>query len=568
MRRSAPMAAASLRRTGPVLGSHSGVMIPEGIAFPITEKPRSGMRSRASTSQALKHQKFVYHASFSPDGRRVVTSSEDRTKRVWDAATGQPITPPLRHGDRVECASFSPDGRHVVTACGDGTARVWDAATGLPITLPLKVGWALYHASFSADGRRAVTVGYNREATALGLGYWRAGLPTCEAWRSPRRCLLRLGYVPHCRHPGPIARVWDVVKGEPVTPPLTHDGSVRGATFSLNGRRVITISHDGTARVWDVNNGDPLTPPLPHGISIPTSPGEAYYNPHGHSDTPQASFGADNRRAMTAGRNALQVWNLMPDNRPASDLILLAQVLSGHRIDATGGVVPLDAGVLHTTWQALRSKYVETFTPSAREILAWHRREAEDCEVLAEWTAAIWHLERLIEAGPTQTSFRVRRDRAQAEQFAERYSADALRLNEASWEVVRRPNAQPAAYLLALGRAEAACRINPKSGVYLNTLGVAQYRVGRFREALETLSRSEKLNTVALGRCDPSDLAFQAMAQDRLGQTEASRATLKRLREVMTARQAAANSENQTFLHEAEAVILYDPIIPADPFAH
>ena len=34
------------------------------------------------------------HASFSPDGRLVVTASFDGTERVWDATTGQPVAPP------------------------------------------------------------------------------------------------------------------------------------------------------------------------------------------------------------------------------------------------------------------------------------------------------------------------------------------------------------------------------------------------------------------------------------------------------------------------------------------
>src|SRR5689334_3970170 len=80
---------------------------------------------------------WTFRASFSPDGRRVVTACADRTARVWDSGTGQPVTPPLKHVGAVFDASFSPDSRSVVTASDDGTARVWDAATGEPITPPL-----------------------------------------------------------------------------------------------------------------------------------------------------------------------------------------------------------------------------------------------------------------------------------------------------------------------------------------------------------------------------------------------------------------------------------------------
>ena len=86
----------------------------------------------AADSNALRlllsgHTGAVVSASFSPDGKRVVTASQDKTARVWDAETGKPLGAPMTHEEGVNSASFSPDGKRVVTASSDGTARVWRA---------------------------------------------------------------------------------------------------------------------------------------------------------------------------------------------------------------------------------------------------------------------------------------------------------------------------------------------------------------------------------------------------------------------------------------------------------
>ena len=77
------------------------------------------------------HEDAVLSAAFSPDGKRIVTASCDKTARLWDAETGKQIGAPLvGHKGYVTSAAFSPDGKRIVTASCDKTARLWDAATG------------------------------------------------------------------------------------------------------------------------------------------------------------------------------------------------------------------------------------------------------------------------------------------------------------------------------------------------------------------------------------------------------------------------------------------------------
>jgi hypothetical protein len=137
--------------------------------------------------------------------------------------------------------------------------------------------------------------------------------------------------------------------------------------------------------------------------------------------------------------------------------------------------------------------------------------------------------------------------------------------NVAGRALVRDPGRPEAIYQRGLRLAKAACRLSPGQGSYHSTLGVAQFRAGSVAEALTSLTQSNAMNK---GQ-EPADLAFLAMAHQRLGQPAEARAMLGRLRDVM--RQAAPNvsqlAENRAFLAEAEAVVLFDPIFPADLFA-
>ena len=88
----------------------------------------------------------MYSAAFSPDGQRIVTASQDKTARIWDAATGKPIGEPLK-GHEVICNERGVQPRrqaHRHRVRGRDGARLWDAATGKPIGEPSKAMTDLY----------------------------------------------------------------------------------------------------------------------------------------------------------------------------------------------------------------------------------------------------------------------------------------------------------------------------------------------------------------------------------------------------------------------------------------
>jgi WD40 repeat protein/tRNA A-37 threonylcarbamoyl transferase component Bud32 len=109
------------------------------------------------TNKWRGHTGQIMHMAYSPDSRRIVTASWDKTAGIWDAATGQPLHVLRGHVLGLRWAAFSADGKRVVTASADETARVWDAETGSEIFTLTGHKGAVATAIFSPDGQYVAT---------------------------------------------------------------------------------------------------------------------------------------------------------------------------------------------------------------------------------------------------------------------------------------------------------------------------------------------------------------------------------------------------------------------------
>jgi WD40 repeat protein/serine/threonine protein kinase len=64
------------------------------------------------------------------DGTLIATGSDDKTARVWDAETGEPVSPPLKHTDHVIFVGFREGGNQLVTVSADAVMRLWTLDDG------------------------------------------------------------------------------------------------------------------------------------------------------------------------------------------------------------------------------------------------------------------------------------------------------------------------------------------------------------------------------------------------------------------------------------------------------
>jgi WD40 repeat protein len=167
------------------------------------------------------HEQAIRCASFSPDGKLVVTAGDDGTVRVWNVRTGEQTASLKGHSAPVRRALFQPDGRRVLSAGDDGTIRFWHLAPPRPYarTLEGHTG-AVGSVAFSPDGRQVLTASEDSTARTWDL-----------ATGKPLAVLQGLGQLGKagCRR--------QIL------------GVVMSACYSPDGRRVLVLNHQTKARI-------------------------------------------------------------------------------------------------------------------------------------------------------------------------------------------------------------------------------------------------------------------------------------------------------------------------------
>jgi WD40 repeat protein len=260
-----------------------------------------GWGGRLSTLKAV----LVFHdavstTAFSPDGKLLLTTTQGGTARLWDVASGRPIGAPFVHQGPAR-AAFSPDSKWGLTVDG-GQGRLWDAATAEPAGAPLAHPGGVLATAFSPDGRLILTAGADRSARV-----WSAdtGKPAREPVYHPAP-ISAVAFSPGGQAAliwgGTAAQLWKTAGPELTARALPHQGLVRAAAFSPDGRLLVTGSADGTARCWDVAGGEPLGEPLRHEgpvTLVAFSPdGKVFLTGCGHPWTGCRLWSAGSRKAL------------------------------------------------------------------------------------------------------------------------------------------------------------------------------------------------------------------------------------------------------------------------------
>jgi WD40 repeat protein len=245
------------------------------------------------------HQDRVRSVAYSPDGRLLVSGSNDKTIRLWDLATGKELAAGRGHKRNVYSVAFSRDGRTVASGSGDKSIRLWDAtATGTIESARMVLqghSWAVNSLAFSDDGETLVSGSGNREGSnppgeaivwrhatdeqrhvlpvrgrngvwcvacaqkreliALGTGVGHIVL--WEPSRTPTGTCFGVGHSGH-----DLQNIW-WPSGDGLREPLTINTNVRCLAFSPDGR-MLAAAAGWRVKVWDLDKSKVLKALGPH----------------------------------------------------------------------------------------------------------------------------------------------------------------------------------------------------------------------------------------------------------------------------------------------------------------
>jgi eukaryotic-like serine/threonine-protein kinase len=469
---------------------------------------------------ALRHAGGIsdHAAGFSPDGKIALTGSEDKTARMWAVPSGGLVGPPLAHEGQVWAVAFSPDGKTIFTGSDDRTVRLWDAATGTLLGTPIPQPDAVNAMAISPDGKTLVA-GYGLGAvqlwdvatrTPMGKPFPHPGSIETVAF-SPDGASVLTG----CEDG--MARLWDVAGGTLLLPPLATGSWIWGVAFSVDGR-LLAAGNSNSVRLWDSATGQPIGPILAH-------PGPAH----------AMVFSPDGKTLLTACADGkARLFSRAPEVPDGLDRIAnWVEVLTGQTLDPRRGAIQLLDNV---AWLASRDELQKAGSPPMADGALHAPRDARtggltralsrhrSAKAQEQFSLAV----RYSSAGRPSDSLAANRwGLAIAERLAAEFPAEpayqrllAFGDNNLAWLLATCPDATVQDPARAVELARHAVQLEPKSGMYWNTLGTALHRAGDWSGAIGALRKSNELDaSTVLG----FNAYFLAMAHHRRGESVPAR---------------------------------------------
>jgi WD40 repeat protein len=244
------------------------------------------------------HTSEVKSVTWSHDGSKILSGSDDDTVKIWDGMTGELLNTLEGHSDSVLSVAWNHDDSKIASASGDGTIKIWDGVTcellmtlEAPFSYLRLVSWnhdSCKIVSSSGDGKVGI---WNAITGTLLLtltgrtdwaqsAFWNhdstkivsASNKTIKIWNASTGELLKS----LDGHSEPVVsaswnhddslivsgswdktiKIWDGVTGELLKTLEGHSGWVQAVSWNHDGSRILSASDDHSIRIWNAGTGE------------------------------------------------------------------------------------------------------------------------------------------------------------------------------------------------------------------------------------------------------------------------------------------------------------------------
>ncbi|KAH8832104.1 quinon protein alcohol dehydrogenase-like superfamily [Flagelloscypha sp. PMI_526] len=236
----------------------------------------------------------VTSVAFSPDGKRVISGTSDKTVLIWDADSGKQLRKLSGHGSSVTSVAYSLDGKRAVSGSSDKTVRIWDPDSGKQLLKLDGHEFSVKSVAFSPDGKRIISGSSDWTVRIWDADYGNQLLKLDGLESS----VTSVTFSPNGRHivtgsSDKTVHIWEADSGRQLRKLDDHRFSVTSVAFSPSGKQVISGSSDKTVQIWDTDSGKQLRKLDNHESSVTS-----------------VAFSPDGRRVISASSSStVQIWD-------------------------------------------------------------------------------------------------------------------------------------------------------------------------------------------------------------------------------------------------------------------